>query len=209
MTEQLSTERSMRLPMASIREQSTSTIREVIHLPPSPGATLKRANVCLALYFDPDNDPETKAEVRSSFVKALDHIPEWAMNAAFDRWEKTQQRRPSPGEIVILAERELKPMLDELDRRQRLYEAAEAERLDRDARRVSPQAAADIMARAGFTPRRIEAVRANPMAGSLDGAVEAAKPGAHWSETAPPDDPRWEVLRRSREASRMMPPHAD
>ena len=131
------------------------------------------------------------------------------MNAAFDRWEKTQQRRPSPGEIVILAERELKPMLDELDRRQRLYEAAEAERLDRDARRVSPQAAADIMARAGFTPRRIEAVRANPMAGSLDGAVEAAKPGAHWSETAPPDDPRWEVLRRSREASRMMPPHVD
>ena len=173
----------------------------MIRSPSNPGETLKRANVCLALYFDPDNDPETKAAMRESFVRALDHVPTWAMHRAFDAWEKTQQRRPSPGEIVILAERELKPMADEVARRKRDQDAREAERIQREASRVSGDAAAAILERAGFTPRRIEAVRAAPMARSLDEAVERAAPPPHWSETAAPDDPKWSALRASRAAS--------
>ena len=157
------------------------------------------------MYFDPDNDPETKAAMRESFVRALSQIPAWAMHRAFDRWEKTQQRRPSPGEIVILAERELKPMVDEVAKRKRDYDAEEAELAERKARRVSADTAAAILDRAGFTPRRMEAVRAAPMARSLDEAAERFAPAKHWSETAAPDDPRWDVLRVSRAASGLAP----
>lgn len=55
------------------------------------------------MYFDPDNDQATKADVRAAFAMALNYVPEWAMHIAFDRWEKTGTRRPSPAEIVILA----------------------------------------------------------------------------------------------------------
>lgn len=146
--------------------------------------------------------------MRAAFVKALAHVPEWAMNAAFDKWERTGQRRPSPAEIVILAERELKPMAEELARRQRIMDedaAAEAERIKA---RVTPEAAARIMAEAGMTEGRLAAVKRFPMARSADEAkaklVDWEAPAAHWSETAEPDDPRWEILRKARAANSLL-----
>lgn len=162
----------------------------------------------MALFFDPDNDPAIKADVRGAFVKALAHVPEWAMNAAFDKWEKSGTRRPSPGEIVILAERELKPMTDEIARRK-----AEQGRIEADeprANRVTAEVAARIMAEAGMTPERLMAVKRFPLAGSVSEAkaksAEWDKPNPHWSETAAPDDPRWAQLRASRAASTVVPP---
>jgi hypothetical protein len=127
-------------------------LRIAIRSPNDPGATLKRANTVLALYFDPDNDPATRAAVRKEFVVALSAYPDWAIQKAFDVWVKTGQRRPTPGEIGILVGRELKPIADELSRRER--EAAEA----REARsELSPEElerrrvfAADVVGRAGY-----------------------------------------------------------
>jgi len=95
-------------------------LKAAIHSPHDPGATLKRVNAVLGLYFDPDNDPETKAAMRQEFVVALAAYPDWAVQRAFDAWVKTGQRRPTPGEVVILVGREMKPMTDELARRDRL-----------------------------------------------------------------------------------------
>jgi hypothetical protein len=164
---------------------------------------LKRANICLAAYFDPDFDPETKAGVRESFVRALRDLPLWAVLRAFDAWEKSMQRRPSPGDIVILAERELKPITDELKRRQDAEQRAADEERWRTDNRVSAEAAAEIMRRAGFTAKRIEDVRRAPMALTFAEAESAKDDRAerHWSETAAPDDPRWAVLRASRDAN--------
>lgn len=120
------TKPSTNSPMASLREQSASALKAAIHSPHDPGATLKRVNAVLGLYFDPDNDPETKAAMRQEFVLALASYPDWAVQRAFDAWVKTGQRRPTPGEIVILVGREMKPMTDELARRER----EEAERRD-------------------------------------------------------------------------------
>lgn len=113
------TKPSTRSPMASLREQSASDLRTAIRSPHNAGATLKRVNAVLGLYFDPDNDPETRAAVRREFVVALSAYPDWAVQRAFDAWVKTSQRRPTPGEIVILVGRELKPLTDELARRER------------------------------------------------------------------------------------------
>ncbi len=161
------------------------------------------ANTTLALYFDPDLDPETKAGIRQAFVVALCDRPLWAVTRAFDAWVRTMQRRPSPGEIGILADRELRPMTDELARRQRdQREREEAERQRRDAV-VSKDAAAQIMARAGFTPGRMAAVARAPMSLTFAEAerISEAPPVQHWTETADPDGPEMAALRRARDAN--------
>lgn len=102
----------------------------------------------LSLYFDPDTDAETRLAMREEFVRALASYPEWAMQRAFDQWVKTNRRRPSPGEIAILAQQEIAPLVTELRKR------AAPQDQGRDlSRRVTPQAAAEIIARAGFGPR--------------------------------------------------------
>lgn len=117
--------------MVSLREQSSSTLQAAIRSPHDPGATLRRVNAVLGLYFDPDNDPVTRAAVREEFVRALSAYPDWAVQRAFDAWVKTGQRRPTPGEIVILVGRELKPLTDELAKRER-------DRQDRAAEEAQP-----------------------------------------------------------------------
>lgn len=162
----------------------------------------------LSAYYEPDVDPQTRAELRQEFVVALAHVPEWAMQRAFDRWVKTATRRPSPGEIVILAERELKPITDEMAARaavqMRIHDDEQEAKIDR----VTPEAAARIMAEAGLTPERLTALKRFPMAGSVAEALakskEWDKPAPHWSDTAPHDDPRWEMLRKSRAANELI-----
>lgn len=193
--------------MASLRAQSTSTLQAAIRGNTQDATAraeiLRMANTTLALYFDPDLDPETKAGIRQAFVVALCDKPLWAVTRAFDAWVKTMQRRPSPGEIGILADRELRPMTDELARRQRdQHEREEAERQRRDAV-VSKDAAAQIMARAGFTPGRMAAVARAPMALTFAEAerISEAPPVQHWTETADPDGPEMAALRRARDAN--------
>lgn len=130
MTANALTRRSTPSLLVSVREQSDSDLRAAIHSPNDPGATLKRANTVLALYFDPDNDPHTKAAMRQEFVLALAEYPDWAVQRGFDAWVKMQQRRPTPGEILILVAREIKPFTDELRRRESL---AQGWADDRDA----------------------------------------------------------------------------
>lgn len=162
----------------------------------------------LSAYYEPDVDPQTRAELRQEFVVALAHVPEWAMQRAFDKWVKTASRRPSPGEIVILAERELKPITDELASRAAEKMREDEERAAAKKNRVTPEAAARIMDEAGMTPERLTALKRFPMAGSVAEAQAKSaawdKPTPHWSETATPDDPRWEMLRKSRIASGMI-----
>lgn len=168
---------------------------------------MKRANACLALYYQPEDDPDTKLAVRQAFVRALEHVPQWAMLRAFDAWDKSSNRRPTPAEIVILAERELIPFVAELKRRR---EAAQPQEPRREP--PSPEAAAAILEAAGFTAKRMEAVRAAPMASTFaEAEAKASGQGnRHWSETADPDSPEWRALRAARAANALVkPPRQD
>lgn len=157
------------LPTASLREQSASTIRAAIHSPSDDGRTLARATACLALYFEPEDDPAIRAAVREAFVRALRGIPEWAMLRAFDRWERAGHRRPTPAEIVILAEREVEPLRMELKRREPPPTQIEARR---DT--LSDERRAAIMAEAGFDGSLAGLLKRFPMARSVEEAKEAA-----------------------------------
>ena len=198
-----STDLSTRQAARSAQDQPLSTIRAAIHLPGDDGATLIRANTCLALYFDPDGDEETRLGVRVAFVTALRGIPEWAMHKAFDVWQRSGVRRPSPAEVVILAERQIAALNGEIKRRTPPPP---------DLPRATPDAATaeEIMNRAGFTPARMNAVRAAPMAGTFAQAETQARSTArpHWSETADPDGPEWAALRASRAKNRLINPGA-
>ena len=62
-------------------------------------------------------------------------------------------------------------MVKELDRRQKLRDEQEAERLRIERARPSKERATEILNQVGFTPQRMAAVRAAPMARSMDEAV--------------------------------------
>jgi hypothetical protein len=107
----------------------------------------------LALYYDPDLEPETRAAIREEFVRALSSYPLWAVHKAFDTWTRTATRRPTPGEIVILVAREMTPLTDELNRRNK-------ERVEIATHRPEPTPeemerrrafAQDVMRKAGFS----------------------------------------------------------
>lgn len=204
----LLTQQSTSLPMASLREQSTSTLQAAIrgntHDATAEAEIMRMANVCLAQFYDPDLDAETKLGVRASFVRALSDKPIWAVSRAFDAWAKTMTRRPSPAEIVMLADRELKPLADELawrDKAQR--ERAEA---SRKAQIVSAEAAARIMQEHGFTPKRMQDIAKAPMASTFAEAesIAEAPPPAHWSDTAAEDSAEMAALKAAREANPII-----
>lgn len=189
---------------------TTSEIRQIVigYERPTAEQLIKRVNVLLAAYWQAEETPETRAGVRALFAKALADYPAWACARALDKWASTMHRRPTPAELVILAERELQPFNAELTRRERRAkeEQEEAERSRRDL--VTPEAAARILAEFGMDDARRAAVKRFPQARSIEEAQqqaqEALEAGSHWSDRADPDGPEWRALRAARAKNPLM-----
>lgn len=203
MSNDVSTQRSTSLPMGSLKEQSTSTLQTAIRLPSQPEKTLQRANVCLAAYFEPDRDPAVKAGLLEAFVVALAPYPAWATAQAFDEWMATRKHRPSPADIAEIARAKTRRLREEIEDRNRL-EQRKAEGAQPIAN-VDPEAAAAIIAQAGFTPQRIQAVRAAPMATTFAAAEDPIPTRVpHWTETVDPESPEMAALRAVRAANKLI-----
>lgn len=194
----------------SVREKSTSDLTRAIH---SPGdkteidaTILDRANTAINLGYVPDWSPEERARVLDEYRKALRNFPLWAIHAAFDTASRTMVRRASPGEMVILAQRAIKPITDELADRRRKHEQQQEDERARRAAMPSPEEAQRILHSAGFTPKRIDAVRKNRTALSLDEAELATErpKSQHWTETADPDGQAMQTLRKARDDNPMI-----
>lgn len=166
---------SMNWLTGSLKEQHSSTLQTAIRSPSDQGQILRRANAVLSLYYDPDLDTTTKAELRQEFVIALNSYPQWAIEQAFDRWVRDYTRRPSPGEIAILASRAMEPIAMELAERdkQAAYEAEmRADQFFRD-RTPEEKERADAIARdIGFTTERAAMLRRFPLSRTMDEAKE-------------------------------------
>lgn len=198
MTEGSLTKRIANTPVVSLREKSTEALTQAIHSPGDEAYAMERARVCLSCFYEADMSPEDKAAMIDEFGKALRSFPKWAVAGAFDDWMAQHHRRPSPGEIVMLTKSRVKRFTDELRYRQPPEEPAR-EPVDKDA-------AAEILARAGFDKRRTEAVQSKRMArdeAELYAEDNAERP-AHWTETAAPDDPRHEELRKARAENKLI-----
>ena len=118
---------------------------------PGVAAQVERTQSVLSLYFQPDEDDATRAGVRQQFVAALSAYPDWAVQQAFDQWVRSGIRRPSPGDIGLLARRALQPFTEEIARREK-HAALSVDRV-----RVSSEAATEIMQLAGYGPKRMGA----------------------------------------------------
>lgn len=188
-------------PVASLRERSSADLIQAIHSPGDEAYVLDRARICLKAFYDPEMSDIDRAELLEEFGRALRALPRWAVSRAFDNWMRCRTRRPSPADINIEAKLAIKDLTDELDRRKRISEPPEPQ-----APRVDGAAATEIMARAGFTPQRIEAIRRAPMASTFSEAIARtdAQPAPHWSETADPDGPEIRALRRAREGNKLV-----
>jgi hypothetical protein len=196
-------------PTGSLTVQSASTIQTAIRSPFDEGATLKRVNAILANYYDPDFDAETKALARGEFLVALKGFPDWAVQRAFDSWVKTATRRPSPGEIAILASRALKPLSDELALRAK--ERAAQDEYKREAERAPhcKEMAERIMQTNGFTAKRFGDIKKRPMANTwadVDAVSDPAPAPLHWSVGKVDDSPEMAALRAARAANPLMNP---
>ena len=144
-----------------------------------------------------------KAGLLEAFVVALAPYPAWATAQAFDEWMATRKHRPSPADIAEIARAKTRRLRDEIEDRQRQEqrrtEAAQP------AAHVDPEAAASILAQAGFTPQRIQAIRAAPMAATFAAAeAQTAGRAPHWTETVAPESPEMAVLRAARAANQLI-----
>lgn len=161
---------------------------------------MERARQSLQLYFQPDTTGEDRAKTLELFGRALRFKPKWAVSQAFDKWERTETRRPAPGNIVKLADEAVANMAAELRHRGvgRIEEPQKE--------RVSPEAAKAILEQAGFTPKRFGAVSQSRMASTQEQLDAADNPEAqkHWTETADPDGWEMQALRKAREGNKLM-----
>lgn len=181
------------------------TIRSAIRSPASDAETLTRINAVLALYFEAETEAKARAAIREEYVRALTGVPAWAMHRACDAWVKSGSRRPTPGELVVLAQREIQPYTDELAKRQRIEDEARAAEDERNRNRVTPEAAARIMAEKGFTQERLDAVMRRPMARTME---EAEAPTAERPHPAEMSEEHRAALARSRAANPLCTPGA-
>ena len=121
--------------------------------------------------------------MRQEFVVALAEYPDWAVQRAFDAWVKTQQRRPTPGEILILVAREIKPFTDEIKRRESIAQDQRDYRNELTDEELAQRRAAarEVLRRVGYakeerptgpvrtdvTPDEVEAMKAHLQAKGL------------------------------------------
>ncbi|MER5171606.1 hypothetical protein [Thioclava kandeliae] len=167
---------------------------------------LRRANGCLAAFYDPDMAPATAADLRREFVLALRELPLWAVHRGFDAWMQSKRRRPSPAEIAMEAKNAMEPYLREAARRKREVLEVREDEARAKAGRCSEESAARIMAACGFTAEGLDAVRRSPMASSRDQAVqERSESGIkHWSESADPEGLEWAACYAARAENTLI-----
>jgi len=156
--------------------------------------------VLLSHYFRPEDDEAVMRAQAGDWIDILKGFPQYAIEKACREYLVEEPRRkPTPGAIVELCRKCMpRPVIGESPETLAL---PKPERTDADR-----YAAIAIMDKLGFTPKRMELVRKAPLARSIDEAEARAIAGrvSHWSDTATPDDPRWEMLRKSRIAAGMI-----
>lgn len=190
--------KSMTSQHVSPRGRSSSQLQTAIHSPFDPGATLKRVNAVLRCHYDPTmGDQAAMAAVAEEFCQALAGRPQWAIERAFDNWQRSRSRRPTPGDICAEVGVILAPFTAELARRRKLAEA-QAEFEEASTRdKPTAEMAQVICDRAGFTPQRVAEVTARPMASPAELAACADSPDrpTRYADRRDPDDVRISRLR--------------
>jgi hypothetical protein len=154
----------------------------------------------LSHYYRPDDDPEIMRAQAGDWYVVLKGFPIYAINqACVDYLTDEPRRKPAPGAIVELCRKIMpKPRLGVQDDERMALPRPEKSQEERER-------ASRFLAQAGFTPKRIEAIRSRPMARTHDELfAERADERLHWTETVAPDSPEMQQLRKARLANPLM-----
>jgi hypothetical protein len=90
----------------------------------------------LPIYFAPDHTPQQHAAILEAFADVLHMQPRWAVTEALRAWKGQHNRRPTPAELRILAERAHGELLTEHKRRTAKAEPIPAAPTDDQRERV-------------------------------------------------------------------------
>lgn len=198
MTNALSVKSTESISQLKVRDRSTEALTQAIHSQGNEAAAEDRARTVCGLYYDPhQGDKAEKARAYAEFGKVLRNFPAWSVSQAFDIWVRDKSHRPSPNDIAVLAGKRIAAMRREVERR----EPVVAQKVHKEESRTD---GSDICAAAGFTPKRLQMMRAAPMATTFDEAKQPEAKKPHWSETAAPDDKRFAMLKASRAKSALI-----
>jgi hypothetical protein len=170
---------------------------------------IDRTNTVMNIGFQANLSPSERIAVIDEYRKALRDFPYWAVDKAFDAAAREIPRKPSPAELFTLANRERKPITDEIARRKKEAKEREEDRLSRQGSRCKAEAAERLTREAGFTAKRHEHIKSRPMANSWAEVEEAHDPASalpHWSVGKAEVDPEMLALRAARAANPLMNP---
>jgi hypothetical protein len=152
----------------------------------------------LSLYYQPNETTDQRTRQIALFVKDLADMSDATVGWAIDEWRRTMDRRPSPASIRQLC----------------MMRRAEASAVLAKLRPAEPAPYAD----ANITPEeRDKRAAILERVAKASGFVQTQhgqwtlpeaekdkpKPVRHWSETALPDDPRWQMLRKARAEAKL------
>jgi hypothetical protein len=147
----------------------------------------------MGLYFVPDETPEERMRQVAMILEAVADMSDDCVWWALREWRRTQDRRPSPASLRQLCMRR---------RQEAVACLPEPQPSPPPYREAAPEDLAERAAILAKVATSVGLVQTQHGQWTLPDNPEA-KPERvpHWSETVGPDDPRWEMVRRSREDS--------
>lgn len=151
----------------------------------------------LGLYYQPNETDAHRARQIALFVKDLADMSDATVQWALTEWRRTQDRRPTPATLRQLCMVRRSEASQQMSSRRPKPSEAEFRQEISDAEREHRKAViADVAARCGMI-----------QAGQQLAWPKNAEPEhrtLHWSETASPEDRRWQDLQRAREQNAII-----
>ena len=149
-------QRSLRSPLDAQAIDEVRAVVSALTVPANPAWLMARVASLLTAYYE-KNTPQSVREMEAEdWADALAEYPAWAINKAVRWWKgplnENRHRRPVEGDISARAAREM----DAVSAAKIILRSGVALQatIDHGRERVSKEAAAEILAAAGFAPNK-------------------------------------------------------
>jgi hypothetical protein len=177
----------------SLYSASNEQLQAILHGQCNQGRLVDALRDLLSLYYQPNETTDQRTRQIALFVKDLADMSDATVGWAIDEWRRTMDRRPSPASIrqlCMMRRAEATAVLAKLRPAEPApYADANITPEERDKR-------ADILERVAKASGFVQTQHGQWTLPVDPKAELEVKP--HWSVTAAPDDPRWQMLRKAR-----------
>lgn len=178
----------------SLYSASNDQLAAILHGQCNQGRLVDDLRDILGLYYQPNETDGQRARQIALFVKDLADMSDATVQWALTEWRRTQDRRPMPATLRQLCMLRRSEASQQMASRQPKRSEADFRPEISDAERDRRKAViAEVAAQCGMVKA------GQQLAWPKNSEPEHRTP--HWSETASPDDPRWQALNKARAAN--------